>query len=278
MADIHPAENPGQYAEHLRQEIHDRIHERMDWRCRRRSGRFGLFAGAFLILFGILFLLQNLGVPHFGRVWQFWPVILIVLGLGRIVRGWGFRGRLFGAALVAAGTVFLLHNFQLIHGHVWNFLWPVILICAGLGMLARSAERRRRWANRTTPAAAGRMPSAANPASINVLDETAILGGIRRRIESQEFEGGQATAICGGIELDLSKAATKKDEIVIDVTAIFGGIDMRVPESWAVSARGGAIFGGFEDKTMDTRSGDVPTQTRLVIVGNAIFGGVTIKN
>jgi len=101
---------------------------------------------------------------------------------------------------------------------------------------------------------------------------------VRRRIESQEFEGGQATAICGGIELDLSKAATRKEEIVIEATAIFGGIDIRVPEHWAVSARGSAILGGFDDQTRDARSTDVPPQTRLVILGNAVFGGVTIKN
>jgi predicted membrane protein len=285
MADINSAENPEQYAERLRQEIHSRFRERMDGRCRRRSGRFGLFAGVFFIVFGILFLLQNLGVPYFDRVWDFWPVILIVLGLGRIARGWGFGGRLLGGALIgggaliAAGTVFLLHNFHLIHGNVWNFLWPVILICVGLGMLVGTIQRRRYWETRqAAPTAGGPISAASGRSSVNVLDETAIFGGVRRRIESQEFEGGQATAICGGIELDLSKAATKKDEIVIEATAIFGGIDLRVPENWSVSARGTAILGGFEDKTMDARSGDVPPQTRLIIGGNAIFGGVTVKN
>jgi predicted membrane protein len=278
MADINSAENPGQYAEQLRQEIHDRVRERMARRCHRGSGRGGLFAGVVLILFGILFLLQNLGVPYFDRAWQFWPVILIVFGLGRMARGWGLGRRLWSGAIVAAGVVFLLHNFHLIHGDVWNFLWPLALICLGLGMLVGTIGRRRHWANLQTPAATGRISEAAAPASPNVLNETAILGGIRRRIESKEFEGGQATAIGGGIELDLTHAATNKEEIVIEATAIFGGIDIRVPEHWAVSARGSAILGGFDDQTRDARSTDVPPQTRLVILGNAVFGGVTIKN
>jgi hypothetical protein len=101
MADTNSAENPEQYADQFRQEIHNRFRQRMDGRCRHRSGRFGIFAGVLLIVFGILFLLQNLGVPYFDRVWDFWPVILIVLGLGRIARGWGFGGRLLGGALIA---------------------------------------------------------------------------------------------------------------------------------------------------------------------------------
>ena len=134
------------------------------------------------------------------------------------------------------------------------------------------------WETRQAPPIAGHSSAVSGRISVNVLDETAIFGGVRRRIESQEFEGGQATAICGGIELDLSKAATRKEEIVIEATAIFGGIDIRVPEHWAVSARGSAILGGFDDQTRDARSTDVPPQTRLVILGNAVFGGVTIKN
>ena len=304
MADFNSGENPGQYADHLRQEIHERVRRKMERRWRHRSGRGGLFGGLLLIGFGVLFLLQNLGFVYFDRVWDFWPVILIVVGLGRLARGWGFGGRLWSLALIAIGVVFLLRNFHFIHGDVWRFLWPLILIFIGLGMLAGNMKYRQHWAHWAAQGTGGPFPRAGGPgagttearpqtpgpgspkgdsgspaagSSVNVLNETAIFGGIRRRIESQEFEGGSAMAFCGGIELDLTKAASTKPEIVIEATAIFGGIDMRVPENWTVVAQGSAILGGYDDQTIGTHR-DVPSQTRLVMHGSAIFGGVTIKN
>ncbi len=109
------------------------------------------------------------------------------------------------------------------------------------------------------------------------MHEWAIFGGAKRRVETQDFEGGEALAIFGGVELDLHKAATKKDEIVIEANAMFGGIDMRVPDNWTVTVRGAGIFGGYEDKT-DSRSGEVGKQPHLVITGYAVFGGVSVKN
>jgi predicted membrane protein len=109
-----------------------------------------------------------------------------------------------------------------------------------------------------------------------VLNEFTVFGGVRRRIDSQEFEGGEVSAIFGGVEIDLRGAATKKDEVVIELNAIFGGVELRVPDTWDVTVRGAGIFGGYEDKTMprrDTASGKRPL---LVITGSAVFGGVTV--
>ena len=35
----------------------------------------------------------------------------------------------------------------------------------------------------------------------------------------------------GGVEIDLRKAATTRDEILVEANAIFGGIEIRVPET-----------------------------------------------
>jgi predicted membrane protein len=110
------------------------------------------------------------------------------------------------------------------------------------------------------------------------LNEWAIFGGSRRRIDSQDFQGGEAFAMFGGIELDLRKAGTTREEIVIEVNAIFGGVEVRVPENWNITVRGAGIFGGYEDKTMDTRVAPDAKQPRLIVNGFAVFGGVVIQN
>jgi predicted membrane protein len=110
------------------------------------------------------------------------------------------------------------------------------------------------------------------------MSEWAIFGGVRRRIESQDFQGGEAFAMFGGVEVDLRKAAITRDQIVIEANAIFGGIDLRLPETWNVIVRGAGIFGGYEDETFDSRVATDSKQPVVVINGFAVFGGVHIKN
>ncbi len=57
--------------------------------------------------------------------------------------------------IIMAGVLFLLSNLGIIHGDVWRFLWPAILIMVGLAMLARSMDRHA-----TGGAGAGMDPAA----------------------------------------------------------------------------------------------------------------------
>lgn len=47
--------------------------------------------GATLIGLGVLFLLYNFDIIDFDRLWRFWPVALIGLGLKLLKQGWGGR-------------------------------------------------------------------------------------------------------------------------------------------------------------------------------------------
>jgi hypothetical protein len=111
----------------------------------------------------------------------------------------------------------------------------------------------------------------------NTFREDHVFGGAKRRIETQEFEGGEALAVFGGIEIDLRKADTKRDQVFIEANAIFGGIEIRAPETWRVIVRGTGIFGGYSDETIQPVGGDTK-HPELLISGAAIFGGVSIKN
>lgn len=263
---------------------------------RSRHGSGGIFVGVFLAAIGVALLLQNLGIVFIDDLWRYWPVILIALGFSKVVSACGFSGRVWGGMVALIGTIFLLDNLGYLPGRVWNYIWPVILITVGVGMLLRSLDRGTRWDwwNPSPPSDPSRASSAsfagsgAGAAGIagssvsenslhNTLNEWAFFGGVRRRIDAQDFEGGEAMAIFGGIRIDMDRAASKKDEIRIEANALFGGIDFRVPDTWAVTVRGTGIFGGYEDKTIEPR----PSETKaphLIISGVAVFGGVTVKN
>lgn len=47
---------------------------------RDRSG------GLFLLIIGVLFLLTQLHILSWGQIWRFWPVVLIVIGVGMLLK------------------------------------------------------------------------------------------------------------------------------------------------------------------------------------------------
>ena len=249
---------------------------RRDWMGQRARGPRGnpMVPGMFLLVIGTIFLLSNMGIigPYFWR--DFWPVVLIGIGLMQAIFRRGYIQRAWGGWMAAMGVVFLAHNLGYIRGQEWQLVWPMALIGLGVMFLLRGFGRR--GAADVLGSGAGCGFPSGSASTANVLDEHAVFGGIQRRVDSQEFEGGEVTAIFGGVHLDLRGAGTKKDEVTIEMNAIFGGVELLVPDTWDVTVRGEAVFGGYEDKTMrrsDTLSGKRP---HLVITGSAIFGGVTI--
>jgi len=260
---------------------------RARWNRDRYRGHGGLIGGVILAGIGVVLLLQNLGIPYFDDLERFWPVILIVVGIAQAARSMGMGGRVWGGVLFTAGILFLLNNFGVIHGDLWRFFWPGILIMIGLGMLARSIDRQgaspgpdaRAMADKIKSRITSELGGFRSSGSIDHMSEWAVFGGTRRRIDSQDFQGGEAFAMFGGVEIDLRKAATTRGEILIEANALFGGIELRVPETWNVTVRGAGIFGGYEDKTMDARVAPPDAkQPHLIVNGFAVFGGVTIQN
>src|SRR5882724_11548890 len=72
----------------------ERFRERMERRQERRArgggmcggsnATGGMIIGHGVIAVGVLFLLRNVGIVYFDDLWQFWPVILIVVGLSKL--------------------------------------------------------------------------------------------------------------------------------------------------------------------------------------------------
>jgi predicted membrane protein len=306
MADQNPG---GDLGERIRRDVHDEIHSRLDrkrmrWEAKmeRRRQRYarmgygrshpfgGLLIGVILAGAGVLLLLQNLGIPFMDEVWDYWPVILIVIGGSRLASAWDLGGRIFGGIVMFVGGVFLLRNLGLLHGSVWQYFWPVMLIAIGLGLLIRALEGNHAWdlwthnapsssTSTMNPGMAGAAPIPPRPPLTDISNsfkEDHIFSGAKRRIETQDFEGGEALAIFGGMEIDLRKADTKREQVFIESNAIFGGIEIRVPETWRVTMRGTGIFGGFNDETVQPMSD--AKAPHLIVTGAAIFGGVNVKN
>jgi predicted membrane protein len=233
-----------------------------------RNGR--LVFGTVILLLGILFLLQNLGIFYVDRLWQFWPVILIAMGIARVIDAPTLERRVWGGVVAVAGGILLANSLGLFPWRVWSLFWPAWLIFLGIFILVRGFGKQRHW----TPSSFVHEVSTSSDDTLNAL---AIFGGINRRVQSQNFQGGEAVAVFGGIELDLRGASTTLDEIEIEANAVFGGIEMIVPDAWDVTVRGTGILGGYEDKTHRVPNPQGLKRPHLTINGGAVFGGVTVK-
>jgi predicted membrane protein len=231
-----------------------------------------LIFGLAIVAVGVLFLLDNFGVPV-GNVWGYWPVILIAIGLAKIVDSRDTAGRSGGAIILLVGVVFMadkIHLPFLRDRNLWD-LWPVAIIVVGFMMLWGALESKGTIGARIIGAPWG---GPSTPGSINMFS---VFGGSNRKV-SGDFKGGDLVAIFGGGGLDLRNATMSGDEAVVSVNAIFGGFEIRVPETWLVEAHLAGIFGGTDDKSHQPDPRLVPKPKRLLIRGATIFGGLGIKN
>lgn len=218
-----------------------------------------LVLGLFLVAAGVLLVLDRLGIFDAGPLWQYWPVILIVLGLLKLF-GPASCNRGGGIVLLAVGSWLLARNLT-DYDLDLRTIFPLVVLVIGISLVVGALSSPR--------------PGRGGVDGGATVDGLAILGGIARTNNSQSFRGGSATAIAGSCEIDLRQAAITGGEAVIDTFAWWGGIEILVPETWAVDLRGTAILGSFEDLTRPPVGGS--TQ-RLVIKGMTIMGGVEIKN
>jgi Cell wall-active antibiotics response 4TMS YvqF len=106
----------------------------------------------------------------------------------------------------------------------------------------------------------------------------AIFSSVKRRIDDQDFKGGDVVAVFGEVKIDLRKAGIASGQAVIDVNTMFGGIDIRVPETWNVVMKGAGVFGAFEDKTIPPRTEPGVKPPQLIITGTAVFGAAKVDN
>lgn len=219
--------------------------------------------GVLIIGVGLLMLAGTTGYIEVEGLWStFWPVILIAIGLVNLSDG--SRNYFFSIMMVGFGTLFLLRNLEVgffADLDVWELIWPIIIIIVGVWFMTSKKKN---------------LISGKSVVSDEVVDNFAIFSGTETINHSQDFQGGQATAVFGGVDIDLRDANITKGPVKMDVFAAFGGVDIKVPDHWKVKVSGIPIFGGWGNKTM--LKGDKSRPVDLEINCMVLFGGFDVKN
>ncbi len=91
----------------------------------------GLMGGLILIAVGAVFLLLQQGILQAAGIRDWWPLIVVAVGLAKLVSGDGERRR-GGLWLLFVGGWMLLNTNHL-YGLSWHNSWPILVI--GLGTM-----------------------------------------------------------------------------------------------------------------------------------------------
>ncbi|WP_343729198.1 DUF5668 domain-containing protein [Duganella sp.] len=233
---------------------------------RDRNPATQMVIGLFVIGLGMLFLLDNLGWLDIDLRIHILPTILIGAGILKVLQTRTQSGIVVGGVMIAAGSLIMLKELGFIDIS-WRTLWPLLLIGAGVAVVVKSTVNRS--------ALEQQLGSLDKPDADAVVNYTAIMGGFKHRITTQDFRGGEITAIMGGCDLDLRQASVTGDA-VLNVFALCGGITIKVPVDWTVVFDGTPIMGGFDEKTVPPTGPG--SGKRLIVRGYVIMGGMEVRN
>ena len=231
--------------------------------------------GLIIITIGILLFLRKAGVLIPGWIFS-WQMLLIGIGLS-IGVSTNFK-KPASWILIVIGSFFMLNEFFIYPIEIRQYFWPVLIIIIGTVVLLKPRRHLKaeilddsrgatsssgEWHNKDYQAMDGER-----------IDSVSVFNGIKKRVTSKNFKGGEAVAVFGGSEFNL-READFSGKVQLELVTIFGGMKIIVPPGWEVRTNITSIFGGVEDKRVSAVTVE-PDNKTLVLTGAVIFGGVDI--
>jgi predicted membrane protein len=230
-------------------------------------GKGRALAGIIIVLIGVVFMLNTLGIAdiQLGSLFAdyFWPVVLILMGLTFLTGSRHVSGSrlVISIVLIGLGLVMIGNHLGLFHvytDNLWGLFWPVILILIGVNLLSRNRGSNN-WA---------------------------VMGTVNRRQNMWDLKTEDYWAVMGSVHVDLRTANIPDGETVLHATAVMGEVTVFVPEGLAVVCRGNCVMGGLNFfgreqggfvTTHEFEHGDVHNSPKVVkLQCESIMGNVKI--
>lgn len=227
-----------------------------------------VIVGFLIITAGVILLMDSLGYDLNINVWDFWPLILIAIGLKKILAHNGRKQYILGGFFILFGIIFQLRNLDIMYFTIRD-IWPFFLIFIGIEIIRNGVFPGSRHNHSHSPRRKNEETISGD--SINI---SAILGGGEYKYSSKKLNGGKISAIMGGCEIDLRNSDFEGKELQIEVFSLMGGIEIWIPQQWEVIVEVNPILGAIDNKT-STLNG---SKNKVIIIGTVIMGGVDIKN
>lgn len=217
--------------------------------------------GAFIVL-GFLFFLNSMDILDFSisRIIFSWPFFFLVIGVFIIVNT---NKKLLGGILAGLGAIFLIPRIFPDVDYNGTIVFAILFIALGLYIILNKKETEKIKFDQERK---------------DYIDDVAIFGGGNKVITSDNFKGGNITAVFGGSEINLKGCKLAEGTNVIDVLCVFGGTTLIVPQDWNIVLNVTPIFGGFSNKLIKDPTATPDLNKTLIIKGLVVFGGGEIKS
>jgi hypothetical protein len=138
-------------------------------------------------------------------------------------------------------------------------VWPVVLIVAGLALVAGWGHQRQR-------------PSGTDDELVGI----GVLASSNHATSSKTFRRASVTSVLGGLTLDLTQAVPVPEGARISATSVLGSIEVVVPHGWRIQIKGLPLLGGWDDTT--SRSDVAADAPLLEIHALLLMGGLEVKH
>lgn len=223
--------------------------------------------GIVIITLGVIFGGNALGLfslDIFFNGW--WTLFIIIPSIISLITD---KDKIMSLGFIAVGVILLLAAQGVFSYDVaWKVILAVFLVVVGLSIIFRSL-----FHSKNDQEVAKKVAEVEKDGK-TMDSQFAAFSGTDRVYKDEVFNGSNATAIFGGVKLDLRNAKFTNDTIIKAFT-LFGGIDIIVPNDVKVKLKSGFIFGGFSDDRKNTTDKGKYT---IYIDAAGGFGGVTITD
>ncbi len=222
--------------------------------------------GGILIFLGGLFLLNTMNILdfRFTHVVFSWPFIMLVIGLFVLVNT---EKKFLGGILSGIGALFLLPRIFPQIDYDGGIIIPILFIVLGTYIILKKRKRD----------SGSEFFSDTSKVNKDKIDDVSIFGGGTKIISSNNFQGGNITAIFGGSEINLINCQLAEGDNILDVLCVFGGTTIILPKEWNVVINVTSVLGGFSNKAIRNPSIVIDQSRTLHIKGLAMFGGGEVK-
>ena len=229
---------------------------------RNLSGR--LTTGGIIILVGLLLLLTTTDVIEIDSVWEWVPLLFVVLGVWALVRS-EFRNLVGPVMIIAIAGAFFARNLGVLSDGTLSTWWPLFVVLFGVLLVVSRSRRRQRI----------RLDGYAGGEAAAV----AVFGTDEQRLTTDQFAGAELVAVFGDARLDLRDADIRASPAIVEVVSVFGDAEIRVPDEWDVRLETLNLFG----ETIDRRPRQSSERERrgeseLIVTGVTLFGDVEIRD
>lgn len=222
-----------------------------------------LTTGGIIVLIGLLLLLSTTGVLEFRSVWEWIPLLFVLLGVWALLAS-EFRNIVGPIMIIAIAGTFLLRNLDFISDSAIGTWWPLFVVLFGVLIVINRSRRRQRV----------RLEGRTGATEASAF---AVFGTDERRPNTDQFGGGELFSIFGDAIIDLRNVEIPAPPAVVETVSIFGDAEIRVPNDWEVQLDTMNIFGDTTDRRPADKSRRESNQ-RLIVTGVSIFGDISIRD